>query len=111
MWDSGWPTPVTANLQQLPGPPGSFWVEDWFTGPHGRLTPGQETVLLNHVPGSVLSNLARSRAWVARRHIAAWFSYQPASRYWLFQGVFAAILLAFTAAAGFMAVWLAGRRR
>ena len=41
---------------------------------------------------------------MARRHITAWFSYQPASRYWLFQGAFAAILLAFTAAAGFAAV-------
>ena len=44
---------------------------------------------------------------MARRHVTAWFSYQPAGRYWLFQSLFAAILLAFTAAAGCAAVWLA----
>jgi hypothetical protein len=110
-WSSNWPRSVTAKLYRAPGPPGSLWVADWFAGPHRRLTPSQAGVLLNHVPGSVLTSLARSRAWVARRHITAWAGYQPARRYWLFQSVFAAILLAFTGAAGFAAVWLAGRRR
>jgi hypothetical protein len=50
------------------------------------------------------------RRWMARRHVTAWFSYQPAGRYWLFQCAFAAILLAFTTAAGFAAVRLAGQR-
>ncbi len=111
MWNSTWPRSVTAKLSQLPGPRGSLWVEDWFTGPHGRLSPQQSAVLLNHIPSSVVVSYAQSRAWMARRHITAWFSYQPASRYWLFQAGFAAMLLAFTAAAGFAAVRLAGRRR
>jgi hypothetical protein len=67
--------------------------------------------LLNHLPAAVPESLAKSRAWVARRHITAWSGYQPASRYWLFQSVIAMILLAFTGVAAFTAVWLAGRRR
>jgi hypothetical protein len=59
----------------------------------------------------VQASYARSNAWAARRHLTAWFSYQPAGRYWLFQCAFAAILLAFACAAGFAAVRLAGRRR
>ncbi len=111
MWNGNWPRSVTANLNRAPGPPGSVWVAGWLAGPNGRLTPAQVDALDNHLPSSVGSNLVRSRAWVARRHITAWFSYQPASRYWLFQGAFAAILLAFTVAAGFAAVRIAGRRR
>ncbi len=109
-WSSYWPRQVTAKLNRMPGPPGSYTVANWLAGPHGRLTPSQPGALFNQI-GAVLRDLTRSRAWVARRHITAWFGYQPAGRYWLFQSVFAMILLAFTVAAGFAAVWLAGRRR
>ncbi|MGN6792213.1 MAG: hypothetical protein ACTHJW_07455 [Streptosporangiaceae bacterium] len=111
MWNTTWPAPVTARLSQVPGPPGSFWVAYWLEGPKGRLTPARAGALLNQVPPDVQARYAASKEWMARRHVTAWFSYQPASRYWLFQSVLAAILLAFTAAAGFTAVRLAGRRR
>lgn len=110
-WFSDWPRQVTAKLNRMPGPPGSYTVANWLAGPHGRLTPSRAGALMNRIPFAVLRDLARSRAWVARRHITAWSGYQPAGRYWLFQSLFAAILLAFTSAAGCASVWLAGRRR
>ncbi len=111
MSNGNWPRSVTRKLNVAPGPACSFWAENWFAGPHGRLTPSQEYALWNQYQAAVHPSYARSMAWMARRHVTAWFSYQPASRYWLFQSFFAAILLAFTAAAGCAAVWLAGRRR
>jgi hypothetical protein len=87
-------------------------VTSWFAGPGGRpLSPDAELRLFNSIPESVFPSLARTRAWVGARHITAWISYQPADRYWIFQGVLAAILLVVAVTAGFTAVWLAGRRR
>jgi hypothetical protein len=43
--------------------------------------------------------------------VSYWIGYQPASRYWLCQGIIAAILLAVAAMAGVIAVRLVGRRR
>lgn len=109
-WSSDWPRHVTAKLYRMPGPPGSYMVATWLAGPHGRLTP-REDRQLNNIPYAVLRNVTKSWAWVTRRHITAWFGYQPASRYWLFQSAYTAILLTFAAAAGCTAVWVAGRRR
>jgi hypothetical protein len=109
-WNSNWPRSVTAKLNVAPGPTGSFWVASWFAGPNGRLSLSQAGALIDRIPAAVLPSYARSTAWMARRYGTAWFSYQPAGRYWLFQCAFAAILLAFTGAAGFAAVQLAGRR-
>lgn len=111
MWNSNWPRSVTAKLNVAPGPTGSFWVASWFAGPNGRLSPSQAGALIDRIPAAVHPSYARSTAWMARRHVTAWFSYQPASRYWLFQSAFAAILLAFAGASGFAAVRLASRRR
>jgi len=109
-WNSNWPRRVTAKLYRMPGPPGSYEVSDWLAGPGGMpLSLDAWDRLMSGVPN--FASLARTRAWVARRHVTAWFGYQPAGRYWLFQSLWAAILLAFTAAAGCASVWLAGRRR
>jgi hypothetical protein len=107
-----WPRTVTNGLLRPPGPPGSIQVTSWLTGPGGRrLSPRATGSLLNKVPEPVMRSVARSRAWVATRHLSFWIGYQPASRYWLFQGAVAAILLALAAMASFIAVWLIGRRR
>lgn len=107
-----WPRTVTNALLRPLGPPGSIQVTSWVTGPGGRrLSPRAAGSLLNKVPEPVMRSVTRSRAWVATRHLSFWIGYQPASRYWLFQGAVAAILLALAAMASFIAVWLIGRRR
>jgi hypothetical protein len=107
-----WPRTVTKGLLRPPGPPGSIQVASWLTGPGGqRLSPRAAGSLLNKVPEPVMRSVARSQAWVATRHISFWIGYQPASRYWLFQGAAAAILLALAAMASLIAVRLIGRRK
>lgn len=111
-YNSKWPQAVIGPASYPPYPPGSVQVTSWLAGPYGRpLSPDAEWNLFNSIPDSVFRSLARTRAWVGARHITAWISYQPADRYWIFQVVSAAIVLALAAAAACTAVWLAGRRR
>jgi len=93
-----------------PGPHGSLQIGGFFTRAAARLSGLAAQAMVNHVPKPALTSTTRLRAWLAARKIRYWIEYQPASRYWLFQGVLAAILLALAAAAGFTAVQLAGRR-
>jgi hypothetical protein len=58
-----------------------------------------------------MTTLTCDRAWLSAHRVSYWIGYQPGSRYWLFQGIIAAILLAVAAMAGFIAVRLVGRRR
>ena len=46
---------------------------------------------------------------MARNHISAWISYQPASRFWLFQSVAGAGLLLAAAAVITATTWLVRR--
>jgi hypothetical protein len=111
-YSARWPRAVIGSVSYPPYPPGSVQITSWFAGPGGRpLSPAAELRLFNSIPGSVFQSLAKARAWVGARHITAWISYQPADRYWIFQGILAAILLVLAVTAGFTAVWLAGRRR
>ena len=90
-------------------------VSDWRRAGHqlvrrpGRptLSPAAELRLFNSIPGSVFQSLAEARAWVGARHITAWISCHEAGRYWIFQGILAAILLVLAVTAAFTAVWLA----
>ncbi len=49
-------------------------------------------------------------AWLARHHYVLWESYQPASRFWTFQIVEAAGMVALAAALAGLTVWLVRRR-
>ena len=50
-------------------------------------------------------------AWLATQHLRRQISYQPASRFWAFQGYEAAIYLALALAlAGFCVWWIRHRR-
>jgi ABC-type transport system involved in multi-copper enzyme maturation permease subunit len=84
----------------IPGPPGSWLVNGWYTGSNGqRLSSAAANSLVNKLLASrstvALSNPAR---WLALHHGAYWISYQAADRFWVFQGAEAGILLAITAA-------------
>ncbi len=94
-----------------PGPHGSLQVGGFFTRAGARLSGPAAQAMVSQVPRPALTSTARLRTWLAARRISFWIEYQPASRYWLFQGIVAAILLALAAAAGCSAVRLAGRRR
>jgi hypothetical protein len=95
-----------------PYPAGNWLVSDWPVGPGCRpLSVPAARALATQEPAQVQAHPAKLLAgWLAARHVAIDVSYQPASRYWLFQGIVTAILLALAAAAGLIAVRLAGRR-
>ncbi|HEX9030514.1 MAG TPA: ABC transporter permease subunit [Streptosporangiaceae bacterium] len=102
---------VNAYPEGWPGPGGSVQVGGWFTGPGGhRLSVLAAQRMLNQIPVRVAPRPALLRQWLAARHIRYWIGYQPASRYWLFQGAAALLLIMLAVAAAFGAVRLACRR-
>ena len=92
----------------IPGPRGSWLVSGWYTGPHGgTLGTTAVTSLQNALYYSRVKNPAH---WLAQHHVTYWVSYQPASRFWAFQGIEAATLAGLAILLAAATVWLARRR-
>jgi hypothetical protein len=96
--------------QVSPGPPGSLPLRGWYVGPDGhRLTGAAATALINANRRS--ANQRHWPEWLSRHHDTFLVSYQPAGRYWLFQGVTGGALLLLALLLGAATVWLVSRRR
>jgi hypothetical protein len=82
----------------IPGPPGSWLVNGWYTGPNGqRLSSAAVTSLVNKLDTSKSAAARNNPAqWLAWHHDAYWISYQAAGRSWVFQAAEAGILLVIT---------------
>jgi hypothetical protein len=94
-----------------PGPADSWQVSGWFSGPGGaRMSAPAAQAMLNRIPVQVAQVPRRLDAWLAAQNYGYWIRYQPARRYWLFQALEAAVLLALALTAGFAAVRLSARR-
>ena len=66
-----------------PGPAGAWLDQGWYTGASGqRLGDGAVNHLQNRYTGT-------GPAWLTRLHDTFWVTYQPGSRYWLFQLILA----------------------
>lgn len=92
----------------IPGPPGSWLVSGWYTGPDGQhLSSTAVDNLMNKLYASKSGNPAQ---WLAWHHDAYWISYQAAGRFWTFQLAEAGILLAITATFVIATIRLTGRR-
>jgi len=87
---------LTANLT----PKGSYWsYSSGLTGPHGPLPQATSmvSVTLDGVPAANLPNACQAVAnagnmpatnrCLTSAHIRQFITYQPASRYWDFQGI------------------------
>jgi len=94
------------NVRAYPGygPPGSWLVQGWLTGPDGqRLSTAAANIVLGKMYNSIKTPFPSQSSdsdpshWFLIHHYSYWMSYQPASRYWIFQVVAAAILLGFAA--------------
>ncbi len=73
------------------GPKGSWLVQSWVTTPRGHaLNPTQLFALVSRRPKSVRA----PGEWLASMHYKCWYSYQPADRFWTFEVVCAAVLVA-----------------
>ncbi len=96
---------VLLSPSDLPDRAGRLEVTSWFTGPNGRLSPVAAQAMLDRIPRHALYRVTELRSWMAERGIRYWIGVQPASRYWLFQAVVAAILLALAMLLACVAVW------
>jgi ABC-type transport system involved in multi-copper enzyme maturation permease subunit len=81
-------------------PPGSWLVHGWITGPNGHVLI---TTAANNVLGRAYDATAKNFAnnavprWLSIHHFTYWVSYQPASRFWVFQCVAGVILIGLAA--------------
>lgn len=95
------------------GPASDWLVRSWITGPGGHeLGPTAADDLQIRMSAATTSagKKADPAAWLTAHHYAQWLSYQPAGRFWNFQGIAAAALLALAIVFALTAVWLIRRR-
>ena len=93
---------------------GSWLVRGWITGPGGREL---SAAMADRVQSRMYAAMTRAgkkaadpAAWVSAHHYAQWVSYQPAGRFWYFQAIAAAALVALAVVFALTAVWLIRRR-
>jgi len=94
-------------------PPGSWQVRGWIIGPNGHVL---STTAANNVLGRAYDAIEKNFAnnattrWLSLHHYAYWLSYQPVSRFWVFQGVAGAILIGLAALLVFATIRALARR-
>jgi ABC-type transport system involved in multi-copper enzyme maturation permease subunit len=108
-WDAGprLTTPLASPAGQ--GPAGSWVVSGWYTNDGYRL-PADDARTVTSSIRSLRVQPRQLSQWLAQRHLVHWVSYQPASRFWIFQGAAAVCLLTLTALAVAATIWLVSRR-
>ncbi|MGO9333540.1 MAG: hypothetical protein ACLQCU_05735, partial [Acidimicrobiales bacterium] len=96
---------------QFNGPVGSWLVRAWFTGPGGMhlSAAAADNVIGRMYNGASNGKVGPSR-WLSVHHYIYWVSYQPASRFWVFQIIAAATLVVLAALLVFATVRLVRRR-
>jgi hypothetical protein len=96
-----------------PGPAGALQLRGWYLGPNGRSPTGASLdrllTALDGV-GTYPHPVRDPVSWLARHHYSFWISYQPASRYWLFQAVAGAVLVVAALLLGAAVLWLVRSR-
>ena len=96
---------------QFNGPVGSWLVRAWFTGQGGkRLSSAAASNVIGRMYGGPATGKVGPLHWLSVHHYIYWVSYQPASRFWIFQVIAAAILVVLAALLVFATVRLVRRR-
>lgn len=79
------------------GPPlGSWLVRGWITGPNGHvLSTKAAWSTLFRADNATQKNFSKNAvtSWLSLHHFTYWVSYQPSSRFWIFQLVAVAVLI------------------
>jgi hypothetical protein len=65
---------------------------------------------MDHVQSAVARGVTDPTRWLSLHHEAFWVSYQPASRFWIFQGAEGGVLIVLAALLGLATVWCVCRR-
>ncbi|MGO9335686.1 MAG: hypothetical protein ACLQCU_16845 [Acidimicrobiales bacterium] len=90
---------------------GGWLVRGWVTGTGGRELNGLAAYqAMDHVQSAAAHGVTDPTRWLSLHHYALWMSYQPASRFWIFQVIAAAILVLLAALLALATVRLVRRR-
>lgn len=85
-------------------PAGSWVIGGWLTGSRGRVLDTRQASRVAEAlagggtkarPGPAMSETAKAE-WLVRHHDAYWIAFQPASHFWLLQGLEGTVVLALT---------------
>jgi len=106
----GRPPPLVTAEPDWLGNGGRFEITGWYQRSGKELSPAASQALVLRIPLPVTAHRATLRAWLNARHVTYWIGYQPVSRFWLFQAVLAALLIAAAMVLGTGAVLLSGRQ-
>ena len=87
------------RTEYAPGTPVRWLDQGWYADAHGH-----------PLRGAALARVLQRPGQLTRLHDTFWVSYQPASRYWLFQSVQGGAELVLALLLGALAVWLVRRR-
>jgi hypothetical protein len=93
------------------GPPPSAWtLGAWYTGRGGQVVPGEIVNVACPGPGPFNSTPGSAPQCMSQHGYTQWWSYQPASRYWPFQGIEGGGLLLLAILLVAATIWLVHRR-
>ena len=93
---------------------GDYLLRGWLTDHAGHIVPGflvahdggwSASGQLANELGPTIGSAASQRAWLAAHHYTYWVSYQPHTRFLIFQAAWAGTLLAVAIAAFGLAIW------
>jgi ABC-2 family transporter protein len=103
------PAVVTADNGYISPPPSSYQVATGLIQPGGHWLSGAASNDLM-VRKNVASPPDGADRFLASHHYRYWTTYQPVSRFWIFQSVAAAFLLLLSLIVGATTIWLVRRR-
>jgi hypothetical protein len=93
------------------GPVPSAWtLGAWYTGRGGQVVPGEIVNVTCPGPGPFNSTPGSPPQCMSQHGYTQWWSYQPASRYWPFQGIEGGGLLLLAILLVAATIWLVHRR-
>jgi hypothetical protein len=87
------------------GIPGTWLVRAWVTGPHGFLLTNNADISLENSAYYPKGGKPDPAKWLSVHHYVYSLAYQPAGRFWIFQGVEIAILFALAGALIAGTIW------
>jgi hypothetical protein len=103
------PAVVTAGNGYISPPPGSYQVATGLIQPSGHWLSGAASNNLM-VQKNMASPPDEADRFLASHHYRYWTTYQPVSRFWIFQSVAGAFLLLLSLILGAVTIWLVRRR-
>jgi hypothetical protein len=99
--------PINMSASRGQGPAGSFLVRAWYSNASGHVlglkAAKKVSIQVNDLFESKSGSSAASH-WLAQHHLTYWVAYQPASHFWILQGVVGLLVLAITALCGLAVV-------